>query len=230
MNPVAKILLPLVLLAGVGGVAWYLNTGETALPPAPQQPEAVKPPLVEQPTVQPATPVKPPEPDNQRTVVAVPTESRTDAAQGVRGHVLLPNGAPAAGVPVYLMQAVTADPLNIFLASKTGQKFPPVASGHTAEDGTFALGVTRPKDTYDLRIVSDEYPELQHRSIKVREEDWYDTGALRFCAAASTLSDRPAKTGVRFTTVPSPVSSASTPRRSSANSPRRLVSRRSSAR
>lgn len=179
----AAKLLPLLLLAALGaGIYLALDhRGESAPPPTtgptdtvPQTPEVTQRPPEQQTgeTSQPELPIQ------DRTVIQV-TGPGADADQGVSGRVLLPNGQPAPDVPVYLLQSTTSNPLELYLAHRTGQKILPVAQAATAADGTFALGVLKPGESFDLRVVSDDHPELQHRSIKIRPEEWYDTGDLR---------------------------------------------------
>lgn len=179
MSNVAKIAVPLLLLAAIaGGVAYYLNQVPQEAPPVPSQPEPVAP--------KPA-PKQEPAPAEQTPLVQEPIRtaavdtgtSYADAAQGVRGRVLLPNGAPAAGVPVYLLENMLSDMAQIFLNNKTGRINPPVAAGQTGPDGTFALGLRKVGKGVDLRVVSDEHPEFHRQSIKVREGDWYETGDLQ---------------------------------------------------
>lgn len=179
MSNVAKIAIPLLLLAAVaGGAAYYLNQGPHDAPPAPTP---VQPPPVKvEPKVEPAPvaqiPVAPTEAPDRTPAAA--GNSHADAPQGVSGRVLLPNGAPAAGVPVFLLENMLSDMTQIFLNNKLGRTSPPLASGVTGPDGTFRLGVLKVGKGIDLRVVPEEYPEFNRQSIKVREEDWYDTGDI----------------------------------------------------
>jgi uncharacterized GH25 family protein len=96
------------------------------------------------------------------------------------------------------------DPIKVFLQNKTGTRTPPVSWGKTAADGTFALGVLQAGKSYDLRVVSDQHPEINHQSIKVREEDWFDTGdlALEIGAVVSgRVVEEGSKAGVLDATV-----------------------------
>jgi hypothetical protein len=178
VSNIAKIVVPLLLAGAIAG--WFLtqqSVPEPVAPPpepapaAPTQPENVPAPVVQAQ----APPPTVPEPD--RRVGAV-TNSHADAEQGVRGRVRRPDGAPAAGVPVFLMENATTDIAQIFLNNKLGRTSPPVASTTTEADGTFALGVRKIGKAIDLRIVADEHPELSRQGIKVRDGDWYDAGDL----------------------------------------------------
>jgi protocatechuate 3,4-dioxygenase beta subunit len=173
----SKLVVPLLLLAAAaGGTAWYLSQQTHDPQPAPVQP-------VEQPKVEPK-----PEPVLPAAVPVVTTQdpvrternpttdgnAHADAPQGVLGRVLLPNGAPAAGVPVFLMESAMANPIELFLAQKSGKVKPPQASTATQADGTFRIGVRKAGSAVDLRIASPDHPEFHQPNVKVNEGDWYD--------------------------------------------------------
>jgi hypothetical protein len=179
VSNVSKIAVPLLLLAAVGGgIAYYSMQGGNDSPP-PVAPAPVAPgPKVDEPKPEPvAAPVVQ---DPVRTQVTNPLAGQANdtAPQGVRGRVLLPNGAPAAGVPVLLLESALNNPVEMFLNNKTGRINPPIASAQTGADGTFALGLPKVGKSIDLRVVSEEHPEFHRQQIKVREGDWYDTGDL----------------------------------------------------
>jgi uncharacterized GH25 family protein len=179
---VAKIAVPLLLLAALGGGAWwYLNHGTGDVRPAASAPEA-PPAAPEQPVELPAPvsstpPVEAPR-DPARTELADPA-ANADAAQGVRGRVLLPTGAPAANVPVVLVENMLNNMAELLIANRSGRTPPPVATAQTAADGTFALGVRRVGKLVDLRVLPTDYPDFHQQSIKIRDGDWYDTGDVR---------------------------------------------------
>lgn len=184
MNGPTKLLLSLFVLAAAGGAAYLLTSSpEVNVPPpvtpvkepvqAQQQPD--QPVVVQEPVK-----VEPQRQEPQRTVVDPRRNNENaDAPQGVTGRVLLPSGVPAGGIAVYLMKSAAAEPIEIFLANKRGQVIPPAAAGTTAQDGTFRLGIAKAGDTFDLRVVSEQHPELQHARIKPAAGDWYDAGDLR---------------------------------------------------
>lgn len=182
MSNATKLAVPaLLLVAAAAGAFYFLHGSGTDLPPPPKP--TVAPTVPHQPPPEPAADPKPvvAEPAREpERVAAKPSAGRTlaDAPQGVKGRVLLPNGQPAAAVPVYLMENSMNAPLQVFLAQKSGQVTPPVSWGETAADGTFALGTRAADKLYDLRVVSENHPEKNHQQIKVREEDWVDTGDL----------------------------------------------------
>ncbi len=187
MSNVTKIAVPLLLLTAVAAAAFYFVNKSGGDLPAPVAPTPVAP--VVAPKVEP-TPAKPETalvatgtPQRQDPVrveaKSTDTNAHADARQGVKGRILLPNGAPAAQVPVFLMENSMNDPIKIFLQNKSGTRTPPMSSGKTAEDGTFALGVLQAGKAYDLRVVSDDYPEINHQQVKPREDDWFDTGDLK---------------------------------------------------
>ncbi|MBL8750258.1 MAG: carboxypeptidase regulatory-like domain-containing protein [Planctomycetes bacterium] len=183
MSNSKSLALPLVLVAALaGGGLWFAMRGgdEPAPPkvtPTVQQPE-VKPPTPPPEVVRPAE--APRSQDLDRTAVKVDTAS-ADAPQGVRGRLLLPDGRPAADVPVMLITNLTNNPIEVFLMNKTSKSTAAstAATATTAADGTFALGIRQIGKAYDLRIVSPEHPEKNVPQIKVREGDWFDTGDVR---------------------------------------------------
>ena len=98
----------------------------------------------------------------------------------MKGRALLPNGQPAVGLQVMLLENAMNNPIDMFLKNKSGQSSPPIARDVTAEDGSFYLGVPKAQQKVDLRILSDEHPELSKSPIQVSAGDWYDAGDLKF--------------------------------------------------
>src|SRR5262245_11502783 len=157
-----KILLSVLLLVGIAAGAWFaFGTNEVGAPPAPEhateQPAPVRAEPAPQPAVQAATAAEKPV-ENTRQAIATGAPANAEAEQGVQGRVLLPSGAPAPGVTVFLLQSANSDPLALFLMHKKQQKIQPVAQIETGADGRFALGITKLDSSYDLRIVSQDYP------------------------------------------------------------------------
>jgi uncharacterized GH25 family protein len=178
-----KILLPILLLAAVGAGAWYVLGSDPDVVAPPDSPPPIETPPATA-TPEPAAPAVAPTPtpveNQQRVEVAAGPTAAADADQGVRGRVLLPNGMPAKGVDLLLLPSSTGgDVVAIYIAARRGQKVQPLGRTQSADDGTFAIGATQPNQTFDLRIVSADHPEMQHKSIKVREKEWYDAGDLK---------------------------------------------------
>lgn len=181
-SPVKFLLVLLLLIAGAAMGAWYFL--------APQVPVVVPPvepgPAIQQPEVptQPSQPVvsepvtAPQEPVRQAAQTDL-NQAHADAKQGIRGRVLLPNGAAAAQVPVFLMESSVNDPIRVYLATKTGKITPPVAACETDAQGNFALGVLQAGKTFDVRVTPVENPDVNHQGVKVREDDWIDIGAVQ---------------------------------------------------
>lgn len=183
MSNVAKLALPLLLVAAAaGGAFYYLNQGEVtpvAPPSGGGNTEVVDDGRKDDNTeiVKADNTVKR---DPQRTEATGPAgNAHSDAPQGVKGRVMLPNGQPAVGVQVMLLENAMSNPIDMFLKNKTGQVSPPLATSVTFEDGSFALGVLKAGQGVDLRVVSDAHPELAKSPIKVRSGDWYDAGDLK---------------------------------------------------
>ena len=185
MSNLSRILVPLLLLAVAGGGYW-LYSNSTAVAPGPVTPVDPGPAIVDDTPPPPgpgaATGSNPTTRTEDIRKEAVTDNTNADAAQGVKGRILLPNGQPAAGQPLYLMESLMNDPIKVFLMTKSGTTLPPISWGVTGIDGTFALGVRQTGKQYDLRIASDNHPEVNHQSIKVGEDDWYDTGDIKLAA------------------------------------------------
>jgi uncharacterized GH25 family protein len=174
-----KIVVPLLLLAALAaGFFYYQGLSDDHAPPAPSGGSA---PAVQQPPKKADQP-KPvvTEPARQEPIrTAVSGSPNSQAPQGVRGRVLLPNGSVAADVQVMLLESGMNDPIKIFLEKRAGKIRPPVASAQTNPDGTFELGLLQTSKSVDLRVVSPSHPELTRTQVKVREGDWYDFGDLQ---------------------------------------------------
>jgi uncharacterized GH25 family protein len=178
-----KIVVLLLLVALAGGAYWYLNHGTTDAPPvapAPMDSPAAAPTTTpDLPAPVSAEPPPPPPPANAgRTELADPA-ANADAAQGVRGRVLLPNGAPAANVPVVLVENMVNNLVDLVVLSRLGRTPPPLASAQTGPDGMFALGIRRLGKPVDLRVLPVDHAEYHQQSIRVRDGDWYDVPDIR---------------------------------------------------
>jgi hypothetical protein len=184
----AKIAVPLLLFAALAGGAVYvfLQSGNEPPPVVAPTPEAPKPSEPKPSTPETSTPTPAPSSPVPLRVEADAgnAAAHADAPQGVRGRVVLPDGRPAAGVPVMLVQNLATDAASLFLMNKMTKAVTPLASGRTAEDGSFALGVRQPGKPCDLRVVSDEHPERNLAQLRVREGDWYDAGEVRLEAGS----------------------------------------------
>lgn len=174
-----KLAIPLLLFVAVGaGIAFYLNQpGEPPpAPPGPQRPAATVTP---EPKPQDPPPAAVTTVDNTvRTNVPQYGDSHADAPQGLTGHVVLPDGRPGVGIPVLLVESAANDPLKILLANSKGKVPPPLASTRTDQDGSFRLGILTPSKAVDLRVLSDENPEVNRQQIKVHDGDWLDLGSI----------------------------------------------------
>jgi len=209
VSNLSRVLVPLLLIGLLaGGYWWYSNSNDdVSLEPSrsiPTQPEETTQPKSSQADPARATTREQPAANNSTRVEAVSDNTNSDAAQGVKGRILLPNGQPAAEVPLFLMESMKNDPIKVFLMTKSGQTLAPVSWGATAADGTFALGVRNSGKTYDLRITSASHPEINHQSLKVREEDWYDTGDLTLengIIVSGRVIDEYSKAGIPDATV-----------------------------
>lgn len=181
MSSVAKIAVPLLLVAAAaGGAFYYLNQGDPTPVEQPPGVEQQDPEQDQQP--KPQQPVQVPEVNRtevERRDVTDVGDSHSDAPQGVKGRVLMPDGRAAVGVKVMLLENVMNNPIDQFLKNKTGQVSPPISSAMTVEDGSFALGVRKEGQSVDLRIVTEEHPELSKSPLKISADNWYDVGDLK---------------------------------------------------
>lgn len=184
MNSAAKIIVVICLLGAVlAGAIFFLlqpDSQPVVQPPAPRVQEDPPPVPSNDPVVAPE-PVRVEQPASGRTTVRVESDQGTGGSlpQGVLGRVLTPAGLPLEGALVFLMRSASADPIEIFLANKRGEIIPPVATGKTDGEGRFRLGTQKPGTAYDVRVITDSYPELHHRSVRIKDNDWYDAGDLR---------------------------------------------------
>lgn len=178
MTNARTIVLSLLAVAAVGG-GFLLLQSPPAPPPKPEPPAPQPAPAVGPTPVQPATAPAPSTPEPTRTAApAIAGQSHADAPQGVRGRVLRPDGAPAAGVQVLLLENIMNDMAQIFLHNRMGKTTPPIAVVTTGGDGEFALGVRRLGKSIDLRVISEAWSEFHRQGIKIHEGDWYDTGDI----------------------------------------------------
>lgn|GEM_PF-5386270 len=171
MTSVVKITLPLLLLAACSQEPAAPPSAPTSTPTAREDtPRAQRP----EPTIEEARRT-----EVQRENITDSGDAHSDAPQGVKGRILLPNGERAAGVEVMLMANAMNNPIDVFLKNKAGKAAPPVSSAVTAADGSFALGVRQEGQKVDLRVLTDAHPELSKSPITVRAGDWIDVGDLK---------------------------------------------------
>lgn len=180
MSNASKFVFPLLVLAAVaGGAAFFFSQSGLDAPPVV---DSTSPKVAQQePKPDAPAPVRvTAQPDPIRTAASGAVgNAQTDAPQGVRGRLLLPDGTPAANVPMLLVESGMNDPIKIFLDNRSGKLRPAIANSQTAADGTFALGLRQAQKAVDLRALSPDHPEINRSQIKVRERDWYDTGDVQ---------------------------------------------------
>jgi len=133
VSNVAKLALLLLLLAAAAGGAFYFfNQGVSTqvAPPSAQPAEVVtkdqnpeKPKVVES-TNTASEPLR-------VEASGATGNSHSDAEQGVKGKVFQPNGQPAVGVTVMLLENAMSNAIDMFLRNKTGQISPPLATSVT---------------------------------------------------------------------------------------------------
>ncbi len=183
MNPV-RLLLSIVALLAIGGGAWFLMKSDPS-PMVIQEPQTPPTPEVKQPDagslVATRTETVPDTPTPRRSEVTI-DRSRREAAQGVKGTVVTPTGAPEANCNVFLVESATGTEIfRMMQLAQRGITLPPVASTATDATGQFALGVeaSDPNKVYEVRIVSNAFADLTHPSVRLMENSWYDAGRLQ---------------------------------------------------
>jgi uncharacterized GH25 family protein len=184
MNPL-RLLLLLVALLVIGGGTWYLMdsdhgpapTDETAAPiPAPEDKQS-NPGALAAPA--PVPKEAPPAPGRREVKI---DHSKSESAQGVKGVVVTPAGAPEANCNVFLVESAQGTEIfRMMQLAQRGVTLPPVASTVTDNAGAFALGVevTEPGKVYEVRVVSNTYADFVHPNVRLLDGKWYDAGQLQ---------------------------------------------------
>jgi hypothetical protein len=180
VSNVVKIAIPLLLIAAAAGGAFYFLNQEPVAPVAPpEQTTKVTSPAKPEPKTPEVADIRGPavQPDRVKATGAN-GNSHASAEQGVKGRVLLPNGQPAVGIPVMLLENAMSNPIDMFLRNKMGQVTPPLATAVTVADGSFALGITKEDQSVDLRVVSEQHPEFTKAPIQLHGGEWWDCGDI----------------------------------------------------
>jgi hypothetical protein len=154
-RPLFPLVLSLLLLAGLGGLAWWWLQDHGAEPPvvrvdragpdsAPEA-NALASPGDARPDARPerSTLAPPPPPSSLDIDPRPPPESFVRELAGLRGRVVEESGAPVPGKKVELLK-IRPDLLTVVMEGGFAEPPPElvkldVASGETAEDGTFLL-------------------------------------------------------------------------------------------
>jgi len=100
------------------------------------------------------------------------------ARQGLKGCVRLPDGTPAAGIPVMLLRNNT-DPIAVYLRKKMGAAERPLATTTTDRNGSFAIGVLDYRESVNLHVNSIDHPEIVHAPVQIAPDEWLDLGKLQ---------------------------------------------------
>ncbi len=168
------------LVSGDGGEPNFPATGQTQVARA-TDPEATSLQSTEPQPVE-ARPAQTP----TRTEVPAAPAGR-DHPQGVMGQVLTPQGAPAVGTKIFLMEASTTDLFQQLRLAHKGIRIPPLASTEADETGAFRLGVQRVDATkrYEVRIVSDDFVDHNVPPVAILENQWYDLKRITLARGAT---------------------------------------------
>jgi hypothetical protein len=173
------------------GVLGLLLVGAVALlqgllTPAPEalQSSPVARPLPEPDTSTPVTPpvqtADPGTPGNLTRDIVPSVSAGADLSQGVRGHVVGPDGRPLAAARAYLLESGSNDLGAMWRAMQNGVPFLPAAATTTAGDGLFELGLSKASGSrdYEVRILAGDFADVRLANIKVQPGDWYDAGTV----------------------------------------------------
>src|SRR5262245_39002486 len=186
-----KTLLALLItaLAGVGiflGAQPYL-AGPTPVPGQPPRvaPQSTTPVDAPPPAV---TSEHPQDPVTRREAVPIANPGSA-CAQGVRGQVMA-DGAPVAGVAVFLQESLHNDLVKRFESLTHDVVQPPAATATTDAAGVFLLGLSQaPAKNLELWLFGTGYAEQRIGELTVRPGVWVDLGTIAL-DAGRTLSGR----------------------------------------
>src|SRR5262245_37176316 len=186
-----KTLLALLItaLAGIGiffGAQPYL-AGPTPLPSQPQrtEPQSTTPANAPQPAA-PSEHAQDPVPRREAVPIANPGSA---CAQGVRGQVVA-DGAPVAGVAVFLQESLQNDLVKRFESLTHDVVQPPTATATTDGAGVFLLGLSQPPaKNLELWLFGTGYAEQRIAELAVRPGAWIDLGTIAL-DAGRTLRGR----------------------------------------
>lgn len=152
---------------------------------APAAPATAAPPAT--------TPVEPERlPPPAREAAPAPT-----MPQGLRGRAVDGDGRPLGGLTAYLVDSASNDPLAISLLQRHEDAFRPLASGETAADGTFALGLAVAQDrTYEVYVASPRHATARLGGLSILAGQWHDLGDVTMVLGATlrgrvTVAGRP---------------------------------------
>lgn len=134
-----------------------------------------------------------------REVAPAPREAApiAPAAQGLRGRVVDGDRRPLGGLPVYLVDSATNEPLALTLLHRQGDAFRPLASAATAADGSFALGLTVAQDrAYEVYVTSPTHATTRLGGLAITQGQWHDLGDVTMLPGATvrgrvTVAGRP---------------------------------------
>lgn len=119
------------------------------------------------------------------------------AAQGLRGRVVDAGARPLGGLPVYLVDSATNEPLALTVLHRQGDAFRPLASATTGPDGAFALGLAVAQDrAYEVYVASPQHATARLGGLAIVAGQWHDLGDIAMQPGATvrgrvTVAGRP---------------------------------------
>jgi hypothetical protein len=132
------------------------------------------------------------------TTAEQPAASRTEAPpvrstaalpalpQGLRGLVVDGANRPLPGRAVYLVDSASNEPIALPLLRQQRDAFGPVASTETAEDGTFAVGLSVAQDRlYELYVMSPAHATARLGGLRLLAGEWHDLGTITLTPGAT---------------------------------------------
>lgn len=113
---------------------------------------------------------------------AAPAATEPPAAtplQGFRGVVVDEANAPLADVAVHLLDSASNEPLALPWILQQRLPLAPLASGRTARDGTFAIGLPVAQDKeHDLFFLAANHAAFRLTNLRMQPDQWFDVGTL----------------------------------------------------
>ncbi len=183
----------------VGAYFWANRGPDLAPAPATPAAEANEVPGRDEAPTPVAAAANPTAPAPVREAAPAPRESAPapTAAQGLRGRVVDAAARPLGGLPVYLVDSATNEPLALTVLHRQGDAFRPLASTATSPDGTFALGLTVAQDrAYEVYVTSPQHATARLGGLAIVAGQWHDLGDVAMQPGATvrgrvTVAGRP---------------------------------------
>ena len=190
MNSPLKLILVLVLLAGLATVTYVLLNSDAEPDLTPERDptiEKTQEPAIVDPGIQTGEALKP-EPDRRpvtpepgRVEVTRADQSGQDYPQGIEGYLVNKAGYGVPGAKVYLMPGLgVKHAFKLMQEASEGRIFLPAAQTISDDTGKFVMGIERVEDgkVYEVRVVHDKFCDHKLPNIQFLEKDWVNVGRI----------------------------------------------------